>query len=264
MAYTKYSLTPASNNAAPPDGAPEGMLPSAVNDTMRDMMAQIRDCGDGIRGGTYTMTAPVITGGSVTGASGSFTTLAASSTVSGTGFSTYLASPPAIGGATAAAGKFTTLEATSTLTLPSQSIPFSALPTGSVLQVVQGTSSTNTNTTSTSYVTTNLSASITPKFSTSKILIIVNGTTYAGNIGTYGYYTIFRGTVAGTNLNSIGFNVIGASYSDLEAPAAMSYLDSPATTSATTYTVALRAVSGTVYWAANSALSTIILMEIAA
>ena len=67
MAYTKYSLTPSSNTAAPPDGAPEGMLPSAVNDTMRDMMAQIRDCGDGIRGGTYTMTAPVITGGSVSG-----------------------------------------------------------------------------------------------------------------------------------------------------------------------------------------------------
>lgn len=67
MAYTKYSLTPANNTNAPPDGAPEGMLPSAVNDTMRDMMAQIRDCGDGIRGGTYTMTAVVITGGSITG-----------------------------------------------------------------------------------------------------------------------------------------------------------------------------------------------------
>lgn len=67
MAYTKYSLTPADNNAAPPNGAPEGMLPSAVNDTMRDMMSQIRDVGDGIRGGTYTMTAPVITGGSING-----------------------------------------------------------------------------------------------------------------------------------------------------------------------------------------------------
>jgi len=67
MAYTKYSLTPSSNNAAPPDGAPEGMLPSGVNDTMRDMMAQIKDVGDGIRGGTYTMTAAVITGGSITG-----------------------------------------------------------------------------------------------------------------------------------------------------------------------------------------------------
>jgi hypothetical protein len=67
MAYTKYSLTPANNTAAPPDGAPEGMLPSAVNDTMRDMMAQIRDAGDGIRDGTYTMTAAKITGGTITG-----------------------------------------------------------------------------------------------------------------------------------------------------------------------------------------------------
>jgi hypothetical protein len=69
MAYTKYSLTPSSNTAAPPDGAPEGMLPSAVNDTMRDMMSQIRDCGDGIRDGTYTMTAAKITGGTITGLS---------------------------------------------------------------------------------------------------------------------------------------------------------------------------------------------------
>jgi hypothetical protein len=38
------------------------------------MMAQIRDCGDGIRGGTYTMTAPVITGGSITGVTSLSTT----------------------------------------------------------------------------------------------------------------------------------------------------------------------------------------------
>ena len=68
MAYTKYSLTPANNTASPPDGAPEGMLPSAVNDTMRDMMAQIRDVGDGVRDGTYTMTAVKITGGTINGA----------------------------------------------------------------------------------------------------------------------------------------------------------------------------------------------------
>ena len=92
MAYTKYSLTPANNNAAPPDGAPEGMLPSAVNDTMRDMMAQIRDCGDGIRGGTYTMTAPVITGGSINNTpigatianTGAFTTSSLKGSTSGT------------------------------------------------------------------------------------------------------------------------------------------------------------------------------------
>lgn len=66
-----------------------------------------------------------ITGGSITGAtfnngaiggttasSGAFTTLSASSTVSGTGFSTYLASPPAIGGTAAAAGTFTAITGT--------------------------------------------------------------------------------------------------------------------------------------------------------
>jgi hypothetical protein len=50
--------------------------------------------------------------GATTPAAGAFTTLSASSTVSGTGFSTYLASPPAIGGTAAAAGAFTTLSAT--------------------------------------------------------------------------------------------------------------------------------------------------------
>jgi len=47
--------------------------------------------------------------GSGTPNSGAFTTLSASSTVSGSGFSTYLASPPAIGGTAAAAGTFTSL-----------------------------------------------------------------------------------------------------------------------------------------------------------
>ena len=50
--------------------------------------------------------------GATTANTGAFTTLSASSTVSGTGFSTYLASPPAIGGTAAAAGTFTTLTAT--------------------------------------------------------------------------------------------------------------------------------------------------------
>jgi hypothetical protein len=45
--------------------------------------------------------------GSGTANTGAFTTLSASSTVSGTGFSNYLASPPAIGGTAPAAGKFT-------------------------------------------------------------------------------------------------------------------------------------------------------------
>jgi hypothetical protein len=131
MAYTKYSLTPADNNAAPPNGAPEGMLPSAVNDTMRDMMAQIRDVGDGIRGGTYTMTAPVITGGSITGVALSGNTLTnpvitgaaiSTSTLTGNTFTNPVISGGSInntpiGATTAATGKFTTLEATGVTTV---------------------------------------------------------------------------------------------------------------------------------------------------
>ena len=113
MAYTKYSLTPANNTATPPDGAPEGMLPSAVNDTMRDMMAQIRDCGDGVRDGTYTMTTPKITGGTITGAAitassyngtvgattastGAFTSITASTTLGITGVATFSAGTVAL------------------------------------------------------------------------------------------------------------------------------------------------------------------------
>jgi polygalacturonase len=77
--------------------------------------------GSLVFGTSPTIGTPVITGGSINNASvgattpstGAFTTLAASSTISGTGFSTYLASPPAIGGTTANAGSFTTLSASS-------------------------------------------------------------------------------------------------------------------------------------------------------
>jgi hypothetical protein len=165
MAYTKYSLTPANNTAAPPDGAPEGMLPSAVNDTMRDMMAQIRDCGDGIRDGTYTMTAPKITGGTITGvtfssivvtggtinnatigattaSTGAFSTLSVTgaTTFSGATVANTFSSSgatitggtinsTAIGGSTAAAGKFTTLEATGVTTVQAGTAALPAITT---------------------------------------------------------------------------------------------------------------------------------------
>jgi hypothetical protein len=55
--------------------------------------------------------------GSGTASTGAFTTLSASSTVSGTGFSTYLLSPPAIGTTAPAAGKFTDLTSTGNTTI---------------------------------------------------------------------------------------------------------------------------------------------------
>lgn len=79
-----------------------------------------------------------ITGGSVNGtpvgattaSTGAFTTLSASSTVSGTGFSNYLASPPAIGGTAANTGSFTTLSATGALTANGANVNHSLAPTG--------------------------------------------------------------------------------------------------------------------------------------
>lgn len=46
MVWTKYSSTAGSNTSSPPNGAPEGMNPGDVNDTIRDMMAEVRTLGD--------------------------------------------------------------------------------------------------------------------------------------------------------------------------------------------------------------------------
>ena len=43
MAVTSYSRTAASNNSAPPNGAPEGMTPGSVNNTIRQIMKDIVD-----------------------------------------------------------------------------------------------------------------------------------------------------------------------------------------------------------------------------
>jgi hypothetical protein len=159
MAYTKYSLTPADNNSAPPNGAPEGMLPSAVNDTMRDMMAQIRDVGDGIRDGTYTMTAAKITGGSVTG----ITDLAIAD--GGTGASsaadarTNLAVP-----GTAVANTFTAKQTFSNSTGGSSKFP-NILETATVsATAATGTINYDAITQSVLYYTTNASGNFTVNF----------------------------------------------------------------------------------------------------
>lgn len=43
MGIINYSGTPANNNSSPPNGAPEGMAPSEVNDVIRQMMADMRN-----------------------------------------------------------------------------------------------------------------------------------------------------------------------------------------------------------------------------
>jgi hypothetical protein len=115
MAKTKiseFSSTPGNNTDIDGINIAEGCAPSGINDAIRELMSQLKDFQAGTAGDSFN--GPV---GTTTAAAGAFTTLSASSTVSGTGFSTYLASPPAIGGTAAAAGSFTTLSASSTVTL---------------------------------------------------------------------------------------------------------------------------------------------------
>jgi len=144
----------------------------------------------------------------------------------------------------------------------SAAISTSKLGTGAVLQVVSANLSVEQSTTSSSFVTTTLAASITPSSSSSKIYIVVNGNLDCDSSQT-ATATIYRGA---TNLGN-GNAGLGSVYGSTRVISSigMSYLDSPATTSATTYTVYYRAGSGvTIRWSQGNTTSTITLMEIAA
>ena len=117
-----------------------------------------------------------------------------------------------------------------------------SVPSGSVIQVIEGTTATQVLTTSSSYVTAGLTLTITPSSASSKMLVsfstpadAVSGTTHTG-----GDFTIYRGS---TDILSRGgdtyYNNINAV--NLAGYAAMSKLDSPNTASAVTYTVYFRA-----------------------
>ena len=162
---------------------------------------------------------------------------------------------------------------TGTILTGSSAITASQLPAGSVLQVVQGTSSTDTSISSTSYTDTSITASITPSSASSKILVLasISGRMYVNSNANRQYFlAIVRGATVVYNKNS----------SDLQAAAGVSgyaiwpvmdlmYLDSPATTSSTTYKVQGKvsdtASSTTIQInAGGTGTSAIILMEIAA
>jgi hypothetical protein len=137
-----------------------------------------------------------------------------------------------------------------------------------VLQVVQNSYSTQTSTSGQTYVDTGLNATITPIFSTSKILVMVNhATNYkdAANTGNDIKFNLCRNgsqiVVLGTSVGYTGTTV--ALYFSFSAQ----YLDSPATTSAITYKTQFGntdSTGGTVYVQASGDRATITLMEIAA
>ena len=143
-------------------------------------------------------------------------------------------------------------------------------PAGAVLQVVQATYSTATSTTSTSFVTTGLSASITPSSSTSKILVLMSmGDVAAQNTSSANAagFTLYKnGSNLTSNLGSqISYNSISTSGLTIGGFSS-TYLDSPATTSSTNYAVFFKSAgaSTTVTTFRDNTLGVITLMEIAA
>ena len=145
----------------------------------------------------------------------------------------------------------------------------SIMPAGSVIQTVQGSITTPFGSTSTTYVAIGLSASITPTSSTSKIMVFVNvGSLYLGDNNQSVFTTIYRGAI---NLGTGSSSALAQAYpytstgaNNIDVPVAIGYLDSPATTSSTTYTVYMKATGGTNGFSAqnNGIQSTITLMEI--
>ena len=136
-----------------------------------------------------------------------------------------------------------------------------ALPAGSVLQVVNATYSTTATNSTASYADTGLTATITPKFNTSKILVILSQNGVSGNSATTGVnLQLLRGA---SSISIFGVaNAYGVTSSNITV--SCNYLDSPATTSATTYkTQFVRYAGSTVTVQGSGDMSTITLMEIA-
>jgi hypothetical protein len=147
-----------------------------------------------------------------------------------------------------------------------------ALPSGvggKVLQVVQGSLTSAFSTTSTSFVTSGLTASITPSSASNKVLILVTCCNcYSNTTNLSGHTTIYLNNT--TNIapqGSANYKSFGTTYSAAGAATlthGYSFLHSPSTTSSTTYTVYAVAESGTTFHIhVNGGSSYINLLEIA-
>jgi len=192
---------------------------------------------------------------------------------------------PAVAGTTvldlpATSGNVVVDSATQTLTNKSiaatqltGTIAAARLPTGSVLQVVSTTKTDTFSTTSTSFVDiTSLSTTITPANASNKVLVTV--TLIMGQSDVTGL-TVFNLVRGSTNISqpatTPSFNGTAGAFtsaSDNLMPVSFSFLDSPATTSATTYKVQGRINTGALLinrrnTADCNFTSTITVMEIA-
>lgn len=142
---------------------------------------------------------------------------------------------------------------------------------GKVLQVVGATYSTATVSTSTTFADTGLTATITPTATTSKILVLINQCfdIYRLSSQQANIVQVLRGSTAIHAQNGYFFmEATGATKVEAVSYLSFIYLDSPATTSATTYKTQFKvdqtANSGQTIANYNGSQSTITLLEIGA
>lgn len=123
--------------------------------------------------------------------------------------------------------------------LASGAITRGALPAGTILQVVQSSINSTQSTTSTSYVASNLTASITPTSATSKIYILLTGGNSWNNTNSGECIVAFYKSVSGGAYSAVfdpaAIRVNPSNATTIKLGWSVSYLDSPATTSALTY-----------------------------
>ena len=157
--------------------------------------------------------------------------------------------------------------ATNASNISSGTLGKARLPTGSVLQVVNATYATNTTTTGTTFIDTGLSASITPTSSSSKILVSVTHPIAKYGGSTAGPYMSLKLLRNSTDLSTFEKQTLYTGTTvEINGTTSTFYLDSPATTSSTTYKTQYKNVvaNGTVAINPDSSVSTMTLMEIAA
>jgi hypothetical protein len=158
------------------------------------------------------------------------------------------------------------IDGTGTISGVSANGGISSPQTGSVIQVVQGTYASQVTTNSVSYVTTNLTATITPKFSTSKIIVMTSANIRITNGSWFGLRVYRNGSSEYQPASGINYNNTTGAGAVFSWPCAFNYVSNPASTSAQTYTLYMNnAVGGANLTTFNPDVSDqyIILMEIA-
>ena len=144
---------------------------------------------------------------------------------------------------------------------------------GSVIQVVKSTGGTQSNTTSTSFVATDISVNITPKFNNSLIRIEVQGVWwlhYGASAEEYFITTVYRdstniGSSSSSRVNQFrsGYVDSGNAYNFNNGFTIFTF-DTPNTTSQVTYKLYVRSGSGLeVRYSDTNSENTITAMEIA-